>query len=97
MEPATVWGKRWTFCEQPIAKRYMKIACKKQSLVVLAADKNTMLELKELLEDYLCQTNSLKAKEILHDWSNWIKKFKVIIPPSEKKRLGVEGKEITIA
>ena len=42
MDPASIWGSRWLNSNQPIAKKYMQTVCKKQSLVVLAADKNTI-------------------------------------------------------
>ena len=49
MEPDEVWGHRWERCENPLARRYMEVTCKKQSLVILAADLRTMDELKNLI------------------------------------------------
>ena len=51
MDPARIWGERWINCKQPIARKYMEMACVKQSLVVLAADKKTMGELNQLVEN----------------------------------------------
>ena len=44
MEPADVWGARWNVCDNTLARQYMEVVCRKQSMVVLAADLNTMGE-----------------------------------------------------
>ena len=82
MDPATIWGNRWLNCDQPIAKKYMEVACKKQSLVVLAADKRTMKELNQLIDDVGDYISALKTHVDLVDdwskekWSNFISKAK---------------------
>ena len=50
MEPADVWGARWDACDNSLARRYMEVTCRKQSLVVLAADLNTMDGLNDLVD-----------------------------------------------
>ena len=49
MGPEQVWGARWANCAHPLAHEYMKIACKKRSLVVLAADLPTIGEIVEVI------------------------------------------------
>ncbi len=44
-----------------------------------------------LLKNHVNQTNSSKAKEILTNWAHWKKKFKIIVPPSEKEKLGLDA------
>ncbi len=46
--------------------------------------------LKPLLESHLLHTKSSKANQILSNWSQAKNQFKVLIPPSEKARLGLE-------
>ncbi len=46
--------------------------------------------LKPIIEEHLAQTKSIKAKEILSDWNHWKKKFKVLVPPSEKEKVGIK-------
>tara|TARA_Y100001968_G_scaffold132178_1_gene120647 strand:+ start:18354 stop:22934 length:4581 start_codon:yes stop_codon:yes gene_type:complete len=46
--------------------------------------------LRPLLEEHLSRTKSPKAYEILSDWDNFKTQFKVIIPPSEKNKVGLE-------
>ena len=50
MMASDVWGERWSNSASEIAKRYMEVACRKQSLVCLAADRNTMAGLFELID-----------------------------------------------
>jgi orotidine 5'-phosphate decarboxylase subfamily 1 len=70
MNPATIWGERWLCCEHSISRRYMQIACEKRSLVVLAADKKTMHELNQLLEDVGDYISALKTHvDLIDDWS----------------------------
>jgi len=45
--------------------------------------------LKGILESHLDQTESKKAKKILSNWVQWKKKFKMLVPPSEKEKLGI--------
>ncbi len=46
--------------------------------------------LRPLLEEHLQHTKSEKARKILTNWSHWKHKFKVIVPPSEKSKLGIQ-------
>jgi orotidine 5'-phosphate decarboxylase subfamily 1 len=53
-----------------MAKRYMTVACEKQSLVCLAADRNTMSGLFELLEQVGPYIAALKTHvDLIDDWS----------------------------
>ncbi len=45
--------------------------------------------LKNLLKKHLDKTSSKKALEILNQWEKWMKYFKIIVPPSERKNLGL--------
>ncbi len=45
--------------------------------------------LKPLLQEYLNLTKSSKASEVLGEWSKWKNHFKVIVPPSEKSKVGL--------
>ena len=86
MDPASIWGKRWLNCNQPIAKKYMEVVCKKQSLVVLAADKSTMDELNQLVEDVGDYISALKTHvDLIEDWTEekWLK----FISHTKKKNL----------
>jgi len=71
-----VWGNRWLECTLVMAKRYMTVACEKQSLVCLAADRNTMSGLFELLEQVGPHIAALKTHvDLIDDWSaeGWAK------------------------
>ena len=46
--------------------------------------------LKNLIIEYQQKTKSPEAKKILSDWSSWKKLFKIVVPPSEKNKLGIE-------
>ena len=46
--------------------------------------------LKSLIIEYHQKTNSPKAKKILADWSSWKKLFKIVVPPSEKDKVGLK-------
>ena len=70
MDPASIWGNRWLNSNQPIAKKYMETVCKKQSLVVLAADKKTMNELNKLIDDVGDYISALKTHvDLIDDWT----------------------------
>ena len=76
MQPEDVWGNRWLECTLTMAKRYMTVACEKQSLVCLAADRNTMSGLFELLEQVGPHIAALKTHvDLIDDWSaeEWAK------------------------
>ncbi len=47
--------------------------------------------LKPLLQKHLEQTHSLKVSQILNNWNNWKTYFKILVPPSEKSKLGIEN------
>ena len=49
MRPEQAWGARWVNCAHPLAHEYMRIACKKRSLVVLAADLPSIGEIVEII------------------------------------------------
>ena len=69
MDPATIWGERWLKCKQPLARKYMERVCTKQSLVVLAADKRTMKELNQLVEEVSDYIVVLKTHvDLIEDW-----------------------------
>ena len=46
--------------------------------------------LKDLIIEYHQKTKSPEAQKILSDWSSWKNLFKVVVPPSEKNKLGIE-------
>ena len=70
MEPAEVWGARWDSCDNPLSRRYMEVVCRKQSLVVLAADLNTMSGLNNLIDQVGPNIAALKTHvDLIDDWS----------------------------
>ena len=70
MEPAEVWGARWDSCDNPLSRRYMEVVCRKQSLVVLAADLNTMSGLNNLIDQVGPNIAALKTHvDLIEDWS----------------------------
>ncbi len=48
--------------------------------------------LKPLIVAHLDQTKSKRAETILSNWDKWKKKFKILVPPGEKIKLGLESK-----
>jgi len=44
----------------------------------------------EIIKEYRAKTNSLKAIEILENWSHFKSTFKLIVPPSEEEMLGIK-------
>ena len=46
--------------------------------------------LNDLIIEYHQKTKSPLAKKILADWSSWKQLFKIVVPPSEKNKLGIE-------
>jgi len=57
MKAEDAWGARWDNCAHPLSHEFMRIACEKESLVVLAADLPTvdgMLHLIEDVGDHVC-------------------------------------------
>ena len=86
MDPVTVWGSRWLNSNQPIAKKYMETVCKKQSLVVLAADKNTMEELHQLIEEVGDYISALKTHvDLIDDWTR--EKWNLFVLKAKEKDL----------
>ncbi|HIK78431.1 MAG: orotidine-5'-phosphate decarboxylase [Methanobacteriota archaeon] len=70
LEPSSVWGDRWTSCDSPIAKKYMTVACQKRSIVCLAADRNTLLGLGELIDQVGPYISALKTHvDLVDDWT----------------------------
>ena len=70
MMAADIWGARWENAGSQIAKKYMEIAAKKRSLVCLAADRNTMSGLFELLDQVGPYISALKTHvDLIDDWT----------------------------
>ena len=70
MEAAEVWGARWDACDNPMVRRYMEGVCRKQSLVILAADLRTMAGLNELVDQVGPHIAALKTHvDLVEDWS----------------------------
>ena len=51
MKAEDAWGPRWANCAHPLSHEFMRVACEKQSLVVLAADLPTVDGIVELVEE----------------------------------------------
>ena len=56
------------------------------------ANKYDVLELKSMIEDHVKYTNSIRGKEILNDFEEYLPKFKKIIPYDYKKMLNAIAK-----
>ena len=70
MEASDAWKVRWEASTLPMAKTFMQVACRKQSLVCLAADRYTMLELFDLLEAVGSSIAALKTHvDLIDDWN----------------------------
>ena len=57
MKAEDAWGPRWANCAHPLSHEFMRVACEKESLVVLAADLPSVdgvLQLIEDVGDYVC-------------------------------------------
>ncbi len=50
--------------------------------------------LRNLIEEHYLHTNSPKAHKLLSDWMSSKNKFKLVVPPSEKEKLGLVKKEV---
>ena len=69
MEASDAWKVRWDASTLPMAKTFMQVACRKQSLVCLAADRYTMAELFDLLEAVGSSIAALKTHvDLIDDW-----------------------------
>ena len=70
MEASDAWKERWEASTLPMAKTFMEVACRKKSLVCLAADKYTMVELFDLLEAVGPSITALKTHvDLIDDWN----------------------------
>lgn len=70
------WGQRYASCNDPLARKYMEISEKKQSMVCLAADKTTMAEMFSLLEKVAPFISVLKTHvDLIDDWNmdDWMR------------------------
>ena len=64
------WGERWDNSTSEIARKYMQVAARKRSLVCLAADRNTMAGLFELIESVGPHIAALKTHvDLVDDWA----------------------------
>ena len=71
MQANESWGSRWSENSQPMARAYMEVACRKQSLVCLAADCSTMEELNQLIDEVGPYLAALKTHvDLVDDWSS---------------------------
>ena len=71
MEPEDAWGGRWSNCANPLAHRLMEVSVKKQSLVCLAADLQTVDELIQLIEEVGPHIAALKTHvDMVDDFSS---------------------------
>ena len=43
-----------------------------------------------MITKHYTQTKSQKAAEVINNWKYWKEKFKSLIPPSEKEKVGLE-------
>ena len=65
-----VWGERWSNSTSDIARKYMEVAARKQSLVCLAADRNTMSGLFDLIREVGPYIAALKTHvDLVDDWT----------------------------
>ena len=70
MEALDAWGERWSSNALPMARTYMEVVCRKQSLVCLAADRKTMDGLNKLLDEVGPFIAALKTHvDLIDDWS----------------------------
>ena len=75
MKAEDAWGARWVNCAHPLSHEFMRVACEKESLVVLAADLPTADEIVRVIEDvgdYVCalKTHVDMVEDFnMDDWS----------------------------
>ena len=70
MMASEIWGERWANSTSDIARRYMEVAARKQSLVCLAADRRTMDGLFELIDSVGPHLAALKTHvDLVDDWT----------------------------
>ena len=64
------WGERWLYSSSEISRKYMEVSSAKKSLVCLAADRNTMSGLLELVEEVGDYIAALKTHvDLVDDWN----------------------------
>ena len=70
MMASDVWGERWSNSTSDIARKYMEVAARKKSLVCLAADRNTMSGLFDLIHEVGPHVAALKTHvDLVDDWT----------------------------
>ena len=70
MQANESWGRRWSENSLAMARTYMEVACRKQSLVCLAADRSTMAELNQLIDEVGPYLAALKTHvDLVEDWT----------------------------
>ncbi|RJU99320.1 MAG: orotidine-5'-phosphate decarboxylase [Candidatus Poseidoniales archaeon] len=70
MQAEEAWGERWVFNTLPMARTYMEVACRKKSLVCLAADRSTMDGLNQLIDQVGPHIAALKTHvDLVDDWT----------------------------
>ena len=70
MEAREAWKVRWDASTLPMAQTFMEVACRKKSLVCLAADKYTMSEMFDLLGSVGSSIAALKTHvDLIDDWT----------------------------
>lgn len=70
MQAEDVWGQRWAMNTLPMARTYMEVACRKKSLVCLAADRSTMAGLNDLIDQVGPYVAALKTHvDLVDDWT----------------------------
>ena len=70
MMASEIWGERWASSSSDIARRYMEVASRKQSLVCLAADRRTMDGLFDLIDSVGPYLAALKTHvDLVDDWT----------------------------
>ena len=70
MQAADVWGSRWSSTAHPLSHRFMEAAVEKQTLVVLAADLETIAELVQLINQVGPHIAALKTHvDMVEDYS----------------------------
>jgi orotidine 5'-phosphate decarboxylase subfamily 1 len=70
MGPETAWGGRWGLMEGSMARRYMATAARSQSLVCLAADRRTVTEILDLVQQTGPHIAALKTHvDLVDDWT----------------------------
>jgi len=86
MQPEEVWGERWDSCSNILSKEYMKMASEKKSLLVLAADKKTISELLNLIEEVGDYVTVIKTHvDLIEDWT--YNKWMEVVDLSKKKNV----------